>query len=148
MTTDFRTPSKKEIQARYQISEDDFEVLVSQSEPKSDDQTLLQSVGNWTGIKTWLRKTKAGRVVAVIFFVSAGITDLTKLAAKPVEAGKVMISWLSPFGSLPPAPLTGSEIHQYANVAVTSSVVSVGTFPAANNPPDPEPFHVTWTRHV
>src|SRR5947209_4717012 len=101
--SDFITPSKDDLKKKYEISNDDFEILTVNTAPIPKPGELLEPVAKWhETVATYLfRRGKGGRVAAVLFLVPA----ILKTAENGIDTyvsfpGKVA-SWVRPFQNLP-----------------------------------------------
>ncbi len=67
----FKVPSKKEIKEKYNISDEDFDILVADKLPEATDllinESFVEKAMSYFGIPTFLRKNKFGIILAIIF---------------------------------------------------------------------------------
>lgn len=68
----FTPPTKEEIKDKYQIADDDFEILISRDIPEANvlqrEDSLLEKVAGYFGVPTFLKKHRiTGLVIAVLF---------------------------------------------------------------------------------
>jgi len=70
--TAFTSPSKEELRAKYGITSEDFEVIITNSVPDAKqlakEESFLEKVLDFFGVPTFLKKLKStGLILAVVF---------------------------------------------------------------------------------
>jgi hypothetical protein len=67
----FKVPSKKELKEKYNISNEDFDILIADKLPEATDllqnESFIEKAISYFGIPTFLRKNKFGIILAIIF---------------------------------------------------------------------------------
>ena len=142
MNEGFRHPTKRELQARYGIPNDDFDVLVASGEPAGD---WIERVADFAGVPTYLRRNAALRIVAVIFFAHVAIhTYVDGVHAIAHD----YYNAIEPFRKLPvpkdrdtPYPIVAVTpgIHSNTSEVVTIHITAGASAAGATGPSGPTP---------
>ncbi len=130
--TKLTPPTKAEIKAKLNISDDDFEILTQQELPPPTPGQYLEPVGNLFGIPTQLLKTTKGKLLAVILLPVWGVTVYQNFE-NAVQITSAVYNALD----IPNMP--ESQKYQYAIVterpitlAESQSIAATGNFPAGS----------------
>ncbi len=69
----FQVPSKKELKEKYNISNEDFDIIVSSELPKatelSHSESFVEKVASYFGIPTFLIRKKHWALLSLSFFI-------------------------------------------------------------------------------
>lgn len=95
-----KPPTKQEIREKYGISEEDFEVLVTDKMPTPDslvrEQVFLQKVGWYENFEVILKRSKLGGVVLMVAFIGSvggGVQIIYNTSVKVVECSVNITSY-------------------------------------------------------
>lgn len=120
-------PTKAALKAKYQIANDDFEILTATAVPTDEELVkqgnVLERVADWLGVSAYIvRRATALATVVAVLLVPARVMDLQDDISRSMGFYGDLVR---PFRNLPtPAPEFPPGFFTHANVATTSSVVS------------------------